>query len=939
MDAGEPPPLNSPQYWNERFLTDWAARGGQKQTTFFAHLAKEMLPSWFVTAVRDARMSIYDYGCAFGDALPVLRSAFPNAVIKGGDVAPVALAVARCVHPEYGFELLSAEGDGDFLADVVYCSNTLEHFADWHIRLEKIARRTHEFCVVLVPFRESEPREPEHAVAFDYGTVPLRLKNDFQLLHLATVDASARTPSFWSGEQLLAIYGKPTHARTVEAEAAHSMAFDVSQRSWSIDLRGVPDTLSKLILDLRHESLNRASSTDKELHAALERVAAQDRELAAQAGELVIQKGELEARQSELLAQARELKAGEERVAELEQNLQRTTGVLKRAQQEIQERRQQTMAQQKAVTHLRELNEKQTGDLSELAADKQRLTQEINELTASAENREHELTRLNSEICQLHDDLSRLRDELAITNTQASESSGRLQDTVSHVQRFAAAAARPMDDLQARLKRLKINLASEIERRNTLIVRLQNARSIKIARALRGLLGRSKAGDGFPEFAPPNAVTFNPPDLGAVQSQIDRLTEDVLATIGRSPQEAGSRDALLVIPPAVAAPSLPSIRFPEHSLIFQLDRFDAGGLEQVVSDLAWGFRNRGFPVAVIVSNGVGRLGKELQARGIEVVTCEGDEAKHCGVIEKFKPRIVFLNHCYFGFDNWKTSGARIFDIVHNYYFWQDPQRMREAAAASEKTIVVSEAVASFHAQRFGVTRDKLVVISNPLNPADLNRPAQTQLRAIRSRSAELFTFISIANFYPAKAHIALLTAFAEVCRTHPHARLKLLGDFANAMVEQRVREILSMAALESSVQLKGHRSRREVGFELATAHAFVLPSIYEGCSIAMAEAAYYGLPLVLTNVGSACEMIENEDCGILIPAPIDLLKAAPSDIERLGLQGRHSNHQDLVAALSRMIEEYPVWQERGFAGQDKIARRTLDSRITTYSNVAGLPLA
>ena len=40
--------INSPDYWNKRFFEDWAAKGGRKQTAFFADLACRELPEWFV---------------------------------------------------------------------------------------------------------------------------------------------------------------------------------------------------------------------------------------------------------------------------------------------------------------------------------------------------------------------------------------------------------------------------------------------------------------------------------------------------------------------------------------------------------------------------------------------------------------------------------------------------------------------------------------------------------------------------------------------------------------------------------------------------------------------------------------------------------------------------------------------------------------------------
>src|SRR6266852_5727264 len=96
--------INSPDYWNRRFFEDWIAKGGRKQTAFFAELCSRELPEWLVEEVRTSKSSIFDYGCAMGDALPVWQRIFPESARRGGDVAEVGLGIARASHP--GFEFI-----------------------------------------------------------------------------------------------------------------------------------------------------------------------------------------------------------------------------------------------------------------------------------------------------------------------------------------------------------------------------------------------------------------------------------------------------------------------------------------------------------------------------------------------------------------------------------------------------------------------------------------------------------------------------------------------------------------------------------------------------------------------------------------------------------------------------------------------------------------
>src|SRR6266851_1936880 len=239
--------INSVDYWNKRFFDDWIAKGGRLQTTFFAELCVRELPEWFVDETRSRRFSIFDYGCAVGDALPVWQRAFPDAVIRGGDVAQVGLGLARALHPDFEFADVNAIDQRATVADLVYCSNTLEHFENWRQVLGRLARHAKEYVVVVVPFEEDD-RIDEHAVTFEFDSLPARLPAGGRLLHLCVVDAAAAPDTQWNGLQLIAIYGKKRRGRDRGAASSTS-----GRRSDAVvfDLRGVkPSAIAPLLARL-----------------------------------------------------------------------------------------------------------------------------------------------------------------------------------------------------------------------------------------------------------------------------------------------------------------------------------------------------------------------------------------------------------------------------------------------------------------------------------------------------------------------------------------------------------------------------------------------------------------------------------------------------------------------------------------------------------------
>ena len=86
----------------------------------------------------------------------MLQRLFPESTIRGGDVAEVGLGMARALYPGFEFIRVNAAGETGELADIVYCSNTLEHFENWHDILSRLAQNTKEYVIVVVPFEEED---------------------------------------------------------------------------------------------------------------------------------------------------------------------------------------------------------------------------------------------------------------------------------------------------------------------------------------------------------------------------------------------------------------------------------------------------------------------------------------------------------------------------------------------------------------------------------------------------------------------------------------------------------------------------------------------------------------------------------------------------------------------------------------------------------------
>lgn len=208
MKQAESSQINSKDYWDNRFSTDWETNFGREQSRFFSNIALEKMPDWFIKLAKEKCWTICDWGCAQGDGTKVLADFFRNNDVTGVDFSVEGIEKAR---ENYGqdcqfiaSDFLQSSASGKY--DVLFSSNTLEHFKEpWEV-IKKLAERTNNFMAFLLPFQEYE-RIAEHFATFDFASFPLAF-DDWFIVHSAILDVSSREPSYWHGKQILVIYGR-----------------------------------------------------------------------------------------------------------------------------------------------------------------------------------------------------------------------------------------------------------------------------------------------------------------------------------------------------------------------------------------------------------------------------------------------------------------------------------------------------------------------------------------------------------------------------------------------------------------------------------------------------------------------------------------------------------------------------------------------------------
>ena len=123
-----------------------------------------------------------------------------------------------------------------------------------------------------------------------------------------------------------------------------------------------------------------------------------------------------------------------------------------------------------------------------------------------------------------------------------------------------------------------------------------------------------------------------------------------------------------------------------------------------------------------------------------------------------------------------------------------------------------------------------------------------------------FTFLTVGRLVPVKNIDLQIRAFARLVKEVPHIRLRIVGE---GPLADSLKSKVESLTLEKSIIFEGYQ--RDLRRYYEEADAFLLTSDCEGWGRVVLEAAAYRLPIIMTDVGLAREVIKNEESGFIIP--------------------------------------------------------------------------
>ena len=361
-----------------------------------------------------------------------------------------------------------------------------------------------------------------------------------------------------------------------------------------------------------------------------------------------------------------------------------------------------------------------------------------------------------------------------------------------------------------------------------------------------------------------------------------------------------------------------------------ITRLPVGGAERLLVDIARGLDPQRFTSIACCIQDRGELAAELEASGIAVHSLERMRTRRfdwraIGDLARLmrEQRIdVVHSHLYHAnlYGRLAARRARVPAVatVHNTYAKRKLHREllnRWLAHISARVIAVSEDVRNDLMRYDGIPAQKIVVIHNGIDVGRV-RTALTrgEARARLGLPHEAIALGCVARLEEQKGHRFLLEALARLndpARGAARFRVVLVGDGRlRAELERRAAD-LGVAAWTMFLG-----TRHDVPDILKALDICVMPSLWEGLSVAMLEAMAAGLPLVISDVSGVSQVIGDNEFGLKVPVgdvsglarTIAGLADAPERRLALGAAARQRvlakfSAQAMLAELSRLYEE------------------------------------
>jgi len=326
-------------------------------------------------------------------------------------------------------------------------------------------------------------------------------------------------------------------------------------------------------------------------------------------------------------------------------------------------------------------------------------------------------------------------------------------------------------------------------------------------------------------------------------------------------------------------------------LLYFLNSLVVGGVERHVLDLIRRVNRDQFDMRLVCPPTLAQhLRSDLNELDVEIDEIEIRSWRQVGEIRRFKqllrdwqPDIVH-SHLYLA-SRYASPIARlarvpgVLETAHIEENWRIGWRKHLAlldgiaSRFANEIIAVSHAVKRFYVEVKRVPAEKIVVVHNGIDIARFDPDEARDVGALRNGlgiGPDEKVACIVGRLDDQKGHRFLLEAGKAVFESVPNARFVFAG---RGPLEDSLKKLASDLTIAERVVFAGFRS--DVANIYALSDVVVLPSLFEGLPLTVAEALAMRRPVVATSVSGTPEILLDGQTGFLVPSqePVPLAKA------------------------------------------------------------------
>jgi glycosyltransferase involved in cell wall biosynthesis len=212
-------------------------------------------------------------------------------------------------------------------------------------------------------------------------------------------------------------------------------------------------------------------------------------------------------------------------------------------------------------------------------------------------------------------------------------------------------------------------------------------------------------------------------------------------------------------------------------------------------------------------------------------------------------------------------------------------------------IAVSAETKQAMVRLLGLPETDITVICNGVDVEQYRQPVDcNRVRHQLGLNSEARLVITVGTLRMAKGHHYLIEAAVEVNNQYPNTYFLFVGD---GELRSELEAQTKAYGLSGRIHFLGNR--RDVAELLIASDIFVLPSLWEGLSMALLEAMAAAKPIVATAVSGTSQVMRHNETGILVP-PGDAAALAQALVELLSKPAVYAC--ELGEAARRRVEEH-----------------------------------